>query len=495
MAGTWNVYVVATFVSIAGLFFGLDTGAIGPVTVMPQFLDKFGKFRNEAIQGALVATILFSASTASFFSGALSDRISRRRTIMLGALVAGIGSALEAGSNKLGMLVVGRLVAGAGEGIFLGPCGVYLIEISPPKVRGQITTILQLFITIGICSGYFICYGSVKIASSFSWRLPFIIQTCVAFTLAAGMERLPYSPRWLLQVGRTEEAWQVMEMLDRHSAEQEKAEILARQNAGTYDATLKETFREGTTRWRTLLGIFLMGMQQLSGIDAVLYFAPLVFRQAGLDSQEASFLASGISGIVLVVVTIPAQLFLMDRWGRRPASIWGGLTMGICMLVIGSLYASGGAKSTAGKWTIIALIYVFVVAFSVTWAITLKLFIIEVQPNRTRAIASSLSHSSNWIVNMCVALTTPLFLSKSASGPYFLFAACLLLTTVVCILYVPETLGKSLTEVDEVWNERTSKTHDLFARLGHKRRFEDREAPIELLTVNSDEIRRQGSIA
>lgn len=137
------------------------------------------------------------------------------------------------------------------------------------------------------------------------------------------MERLPYSPRWLLLVGRNEEAFAVMEQFDRSGVEREKAELLARQESETSDATLRETFRDSTTRWRTILAIFLMGMQvrgstrgtgraatladfghfsqQLSGIDAVLYFAPLIFQQAGLNSRNASFLASGITGIVLVV--------------------------------------------------------------------------------------------------------------------------------------------------------------------------------------------------
>ncbi|KAG8951288.1 hypothetical protein FRC04_006527 [Tulasnella sp. 424] len=448
---TWNIHAVAAFVSLSGIFFGLDTGAIGPITVMPQFLDTFGKFRNHAIQGALVATILFSASATSFFAGALSDKISRRRTIMIGALTAAIGSAIEASSVKLWMLVLGRLVAG---------------------------------VTIGIASGYFISYGTVKLSNSFSWRTPFIVQSVVAFTLAAGMELLPYSPRWLLLVGRNDEAFEVMEQFDRNGVEREKAELLARQEADTTDATLRETFRDSTTRWKTILAIFLMGMQQLSGIDAVLYFAPLIFQQAGLDSRNASFLASGITGIVLVVVTIPAQLYLMDRWGRRPSIIWGGLSMGLCMLVIGSLYASGGSKTTAGKWTIISLIYLFTIAFSITWAVVLKLFIIEVQPNRTRAIASTLSHSSNWIVNTLVALTTPLFLAKSPSGPYFLFAACLLLTSLVCILYVPETLGRSLNEVDQVWNERQEKTSNLLARMQEKTKWPNSE----VMTARAEEI-------
>jgi len=259
--------------------------------------------------------------------------------------------------------------------------------------------------------------------------------------------------------------------------------------------------KDGSTRHKALLAMFLMGMQQLSGIDAVLYFAPLVFTQAGLKSQQASFLASGVSGILLAAVTLPTQLFLMDRWGRRPSSIWGGAGMAVCMFTIGSLYASGGAKLLAGKWTIIALIYIFLILFCGTWANTLKLATIELQPSRSRAVAASLSLSANWVVNTCVALTTPVFLSAYPSGPYFMFAACLAITTIICILYLPETLGRSLTEVDSLWNERTLKTSRLVHTLNltcnggrverHRRRDSDAdELELELAV---DGIRMQRS--
>ncbi|KAG8934984.1 hypothetical protein FRC02_008735 [Tulasnella sp. 418] len=140
-----SIYGISAFVSLAGLFFGMDTGSIGPITVMPRFLETFKEFRSHAIQGLLVATILISASVTSFFSGWMSDKLSRKRTIMIGSFISSLGSALEAASVHTAMLIVGRLIAGVGEGMFLSAAGVYLIEISPPKLRGRISTMLQLF--------------------------------------------------------------------------------------------------------------------------------------------------------------------------------------------------------------------------------------------------------------------------------------------------------------------------------------------------------------
>ncbi|KAG8882741.1 hypothetical protein FRB98_003510 [Tulasnella sp. 332] len=335
---------------------------------------------------------------------------------------------------------------------------------------------LQVFITVGVCCGYFICYWSVNLKSNLSWRTPFIVQSIAALILAAGMHRLPHSPRWLPQVGREQRAWAVMEQFDRHGVEREKEDLLVRLSSGTNNATLKEIMLDPTTRWRAILAMFLMGMQQLSRIDAVLYFAPLVFRQAGLKSQQSSFFASGVPGILLAVVTLPTQLVLMDRWGRRPSTIWGGAGQGVCMFIIGILYASGGSKALAGKWTIISLIYIFLILFSVTWAVSLKLATIELQPSRSRSVSASLSQSVCWVVNT--------------------------LSSIACVLFLPETLGRSLTDVDMLWNERTLRTsllaHKLqFTRDGrraetrHRRRDSDAEyhpGDVELADTNGVQV-------
>ncbi|KAG9075031.1 hypothetical protein FS749_013344, partial [Ceratobasidium sp. UAMH 11750] len=371
-----NIYVVASFCSLGGFLFGADTGSIGSITSMPQFVQVFPTLRNEAVLGALVATILMSASLSSFASGWLSDRYSRKYTIMVGAYIFALGSALEAGSTNLPMLIVGRLIVGVGEGFFLSAIGVYLVEISPPDVRGRISCMLQLFVTIGITAGYFICYGSLSIPSSLSWRTPFIVQAVVALTLGLGMPTMPFSPRWLFQNGRVEEAWRVLEAFDRHSSsEKEKEELLAkaaeRQGQANETVGVIQAFRNPENRGRTLLAIFMMGMQQLSGIDGVLFYGPILFSQAGLGSRQASFLASGVSGILNIASTIPAQLYLLDHWGRRSSAIVGGWAMTVCMLAIGSLYAAG-AQNGEGRWAIIVFIYVFVVAFSTTWAVSFK---------------------------------------------------------------------------------------------------------------------------
>jgi MFS family permease len=164
-------------------------------------------------------------------------------------------------------------------------------------------------------------------------------------------------------------------------------------------------------RKQTALACFMMGMQQLSGIDGVLYYAPLLFQQAGLASEQASFLASGVSALVMLVVTIPASIYV-DHWGRRASTILGGILLASCMLLIGGLYASQAVHGDRGaaRWAVIVTIFLFGVVFCMTWAIGIRIYSSEIQPSRTRAGATSLAQSTNWVsdiafIPFCTTLT------------------------------------------------------------------------------------------
>lgn len=372
-----------TLISIGGLLFGLDTGCIGPITTMPQFQDSLGGGDLSAtVHGLIVSSILIPAAIASFFAGPLADRLGRRKGVSIGGAIFALGAALEAGSTDLAMLFVGRVLAGVGEGLFLSPVLVYVCEVAPPRERGVLANVSQLLTTAGICGGYFVCYGTVRLSgSSFGWRVPFVLQSAIALAYAvAVMACVPESPRWLEMKGRRAEAKTTWEVLGVSAAEAEKVDEQAaaetQASSSTLPPSLDRSDLEGTVaktkahallrvfrkdvRTRTLLGVFMSGFQQLSGIDGVLFYAPLLFARAGLTSSEASFLASGVSGLLMMVVTVPAFL-LADRWGRRTSTIVGGLVLAACMLIIGSLYASNSVYGDRGaaRWVVIVLIYIF----------------------------------------------------------------------------------------------------------------------------------------
>ncbi|KZP33551.1 general substrate transporter [Athelia psychrophila] len=432
-------------VCLAASLFGGDTGTIGSITQMPQFIEHFGAL-SDFMRGLVVAVILIPSAVTGLLAGNLSNHISRKYTISLGSLIFAIGSALACASPNLTTLIVARCIAGSGEGLFLSAAAVYLCEICPKHLRGRILTCFQLFNTGAIAIGFFVCYGSVKIQSSLSWRLPFAISTCIALFLTVAAPFLPYSPRWLVMRGRSEEAEKILDLITDANDEAERRELMVAPPPGG-GAKWMAIFEKGV-RGRTILGTFLNLMLGIMlGIDFVLFYAPLLFAQAGLDANTSSIIASGVTGMVLFITTILGT-FYVDKVGRRTGILAGGVCIAICHLSIGSLYASGAAYTPAGKWAVIVLIELFAISFSGSWAIYVRLYTAEIQPSRTRAAANSFGIGANQLCNTIVALTSPVFLAKSAFGPYFMYGSLVAVGTLIAYVYMPETMGHSLENID-----------------------------------------------
>ncbi|GLA87529.1 hypothetical protein AtubIFM56815_001955 [Aspergillus tubingensis] len=455
-----KVFLIAGHVALAGLLYGLDTGSIGPITQMPQFESSIGRLSSTQ-QGVYVACILLSSSASSLASGHVSDRISRKYGILIGSLLSLAGTIISACSPNFASLIVARLITGVGMGQAISVTTVYLVEIAPADVRGVVACSLQLYVVFGIMAGYFITYGTQYLNGSMSWRVPFIIQAIMAAVLSVVMLMLPFSPRWLVQVGRNEDARHVLRKLRPASTVDE--ELREIQDSLQSDqrrptASMAEIFGRKYIG-RTSLGVFLMTFQQLTGIDVVLYYAPILFQQAGFTSTKASFLSSGIIGIVMLVFTIPAQIWV-DRWGRRKPLITGGSAMSICFIIIGALYARYGhtthdavtLESHSAQWAVVVLIFIFVANFSWSWAVVGKIYASEIIPTRLRAKVCAVELLANWIVNFIVTLTAPLFLHRSPSGPYFLYGFSTLVAVAVCVL-MPETKGKSLESIEELFEK------------------------------------------
>ncbi|KAL6879294.1 general substrate transporter [Trichoderma novae-zelandiae] len=446
------------------VLFGMDTGNIGPVTTMPAFRKTFGDF-SPTVHGVLVSSVLISGAFTALIAGILAHRFGQVRIFSIGSFVFGVGAAVQSSSSALPAFIVGRLIQGIGEGLFVSNVWVQVSEMSPTRVRGTMTALPQFSIVVGVVAGFFICYGTSRLgpSASLSWRLPLAISAALGFLLSGTYWLVPASPRWLLDRGRVDEARDVLIRLGFDDVEREKLleESVAQGPAhDTADETLWQGFKQtfvgfkeafsAPFRARTIFGCFIMGMQQLAGIDGVFYYAPILFQKAGLSGEQASFLASGVSALAILGVTIPAT-FLADKWGRRTSSLLGGVLITTLMLLMGSLYAADKvhADRGAGKWVVIVSIYLFAIVFNGTWAIGFRTFLMESLPRKTRSSASSLAQSANWFSNYLVALITPVLIAKSTFGAYYLFAFSSLLTTVVVALRMVETRGHSLEEIEQ----------------------------------------------
>ncbi|KAJ5163397.1 uncharacterized protein N7500_005227 [Penicillium coprophilum] len=446
----------------------MDTGVIGPVTIMDSFIKQFGK-HSSAIHGILVSCILLCAALGSIFAGTLADKLGRPKAMAFGAGIFIVGTVLEAAAVSLSMFAAGRVIEGIGYGLYFSTQTVYICEISPPKARGPLTSGPQFMTCVALVVGYFISYGTVKIPGSLSWRLPFIIVSAMAtLYLLSNLFLLPESPRWLIRhrdYRAAEKVWDELEVKqedresDGRTTTPESPTVSPLQSSSLEEERKKAVnFRSlwaRDVRKQTSLAVLLMGFLQLCGIDAVLYYAPLLFQQAGLESQEASFLASGVSAILIVVTSIPATL-LADKWGRRTSTLVGGVGLTVLLILIGSLYAGNAVLPTggAGRWVVIVSIYLYCMVQAMTWGIGIKVWAPEIQPQHTRAQATSLAYGANWVCNFFVAFVCPILLDKSVPSAYFLFGGCTAVATVVSFFYMVETKGKSLAEIEQAFKSR-----------------------------------------
>jgi len=377
-------YILASCtVALGGFLNGYDTGSIGAIVAMAQFEKTVGHL-SPTLLGFTVSLIMLTGGIPSVFAGHLAEKFGRLRVIMAGTIFFVVGAILQGSAPSLVPFLIGRAIGGFGEGVYLSNVSVYICEIAPVKHRGMLAGLPQFMATAGVCIGYFTCYGTVHIGSSMSWRLPYIAQAVIGVVLAASCIMLPESPRWLILHGQRTKALKSLERLNFSMAEAEK-DILRPQEQGPSLSGWQGfllLFRRGY-RSRTILALFVLGMVQLSGIDGVLYvctplierhylltvsqYAPTLFAQAGLPGKTAAFLASGLSAILMLAISIPAFIFT-DKWGRRTSAIAGGLGLAGCMLLIGTLYASNAVHPYGiARWIVIVLVFVFGLTYCATW--------------------------------------------------------------------------------------------------------------------------------
>lgn len=373
---------------------------------MDSFAIRFGT-TDSTIHGLVTAMILIPAAIFSLLTGSISDLYGRPNVAASGAFIFACGAAIESAANGRAAFMCGRVITGMGQGLFVGLLSVYVCEMVPPQRRGPLASMPQFFLGIGLVLVYFTAYGTSSLESSASWRVPFAVQSFLAFAYATGCLMLPHTPSWLLSKGRLADAARMSARISGANEIGSAEPALVRESKAEAE-TLRQRLRKAATdyrrawgkdvRSRTALGCFMMAMQQFGGIDGVLYYAPLLFEKAGLSTNSASFLASGVSAIALFVVTIPATL-LADHWSRRRCTIVGGVLMTVCMFLIGSLYAADAVHSNhgAGRWIVIITIYLYAISFNASWAVIFRVYISEMQPSDMRAGASGAGQSANWV--------------------------------------------------------------------------------------------------
>ncbi len=432
------VYVVGFAAALTGLLFGLDTGVISGAL---PFIAK--EFQLTIGQSERLATaVLIGAVVGTLCSGVISRRLGRHFAIWMSAFIFCVAAVLCALSINLYMLIVMRLILGVGIGLASFTAPLYLSEIAPKNVRGALIAMFQFMITIGILVSYL---TDTAFTPSGDWRWMFGITFFPAFAMFLAVLILPKSPRWLMLRGREEEAREVLSRV-RHQEEID-SEI------GEISTALKKTHRfrdvfHGTGFVKVLiLGIVLQMIQQFSGINTVIYYAPMIFKMAGFASPMEQMYATILVGTVNVLTTIIAVAYV-DKWGRKPILYFGLVTTSCSLLCLAYLFHVG-ITSTVAQYLAVALVLSFIFGFAVSLGPIAWIICAEIFPLQGRDLGVAATTATNWITNAVVVSTFLTLVSLYGPASTFsIFGILGLISLAIVIAFIPETKDVSLEKIE-----------------------------------------------
>ncbi|CAM1509010.1 Fc.00g027490.m01.CDS01 [Cosmosporella sp. VM-42] len=468
----WNIYVLAAFGTIGGMLFGFDISSMSAWIGSDQYLDYFGS-PGSTEQGGITASMSAGSFIGALAAGVLADRLGRRRTLMIASVIWVVGAVLQCSAQNVGHLIVGRIVSGLAIGITSSQVLVYLAELAPSETRGRIVGIQQWSIEWGILIMYLISYGcSIHIDGPSAFRIAWGVQGIPGFILFGALFFFPESPRWLAAHDRWEECHFNLAHLhaggDMDSpvvmAELEEVREAVRIAEESKDIGYLGLFAPGVWK-RTMVGVSVQVWQQLLGGNVMLYYLVYIFNMAGMSGNVA--LTSSIIQYVIFLVTTGGVLPFIDRIGRRKLLIIGSILCAILHFASGAIMASYGhhVDSVDGneilKWSIsgapakgvIALAYIFVGVYGLTWAPVGWIYCAEVFPLKYRAKGVGLSAAGNWIFNLALAFFVPPAFTNIQWKTYMIFGTFCVIMTFHAFFTYPETARKTLEEVDVIFEK------------------------------------------
>lgn len=439
------VYVVSAMAALNGLLFGFDTGIISGAFLFIQ--DSF--VMSPLIEGIIVSGAMAGAAAGAAVGGQLADRLGRRRLIFIAAGVFFLGSFTMAVAPNVPVLIAGRLIDGVAIGFasIVGP--LYISEIAPPKIRGALTSLNQLMVTTGILLSYFVNFA---FADAGAWRWMLGAGMVPAVVLAVGILKMPESPRWLFEHGRKDEARAVLQRTRQSGVETELDEISETVEKQS-DTGLSDLFASWL-RPALVVGLGLAVFQQITGINAVIYYAPTILESTGFGGVTSILATVGI-GTINVVMTVVA-IALVDRVGRRRLLIVGVGGMVVTLAILGTVFYLPGFGDVLGIVATASLM-LFVSFFAIGLGPVFWLLISEIYPLSVRGSAMGAVTVANWGANLLVSLTFPVLTANIGTHwTFWLFGLCSLVGLAFVYRLVPETKGRTLEAIENDLRENVS---------------------------------------
>ncbi|RDW68193.1 hypothetical protein BP5796_08850 [Coleophoma crateriformis] len=459
------IIIISIVVAMGGFVYGVDSGIIATTLGHKTFaVYMFGPTAtNAALKGAIVSLYNAGQAVGTFGSGYSADRFSRRWTICAAGLLATIGAALQASAQEVGMMIAGRFVAGAACGIILSVVPVYIAEVSPPKDRGFIVGLQGMMISIGFLVANWVGYAGDFARGNAQWRIPLAMQMPGAILLAIGCIFIPYSPRWLIEKERYEQAQQVILRLHGDQGEnfiaQEFIQIkdqiaLEREGRSTnFLVACQKLFSRQYIR-RTSTACFILSMGQLSGSTVIQNYQSIFYATVGYTGRT-SLLISGIYGFMGVFGQIAYMLFVADKWPRT-RTLWTGsafLCIMISILMALSSQYPAGTTNQSGPRAAIAFIFIYSFGYALFFNAMVWVVPVELFPFFLRSSGLGLAVFSKAVTAIVLAQISPLALQNVGWRYYALFIATNFAAAFVYFFWLPETKGRSLEDIAELFGD------------------------------------------
>ena len=457
MKGTAYVIFMAAVAAIGGILFGYDTAVISGTTdiVRNQFsLSASG-------EGWYVGCALIGSIIGVLCAGSLSDYIGRKITMLISAAFFSISAIGCAVCGSFDALVAFRIIGGVGIGIVSIVSPIYISEVSPAKIRGTLVYLYQLAVTAGFLLAYLANWAIdagidpsaaadaglwSRMFNAEAWRGMLGSETLPALLFLFIIFFIPESPKWLIIKGKPSEATAVLSRIlgseDEINAEVETTCSSSGEDKGSWSDLLKPGILVAV-----LAGCAIAILGQFMGVNAVLYYGPKIFSEAGFDNPMFSTVLVGLVNFATTVLAV----FIIDKVGRKQLIYWGVSGMIICLMAIGTYFATGGALGN-GFMLAFFLAYVFCCAISISAIVFVLLS--EMYPNSIRGRAMSLAGFMLWVGTYLVGQLTPVLLEWSQAGTFFIFAVMCVPYMLIMWKVIPETTGKTLEEIEEYWTKR-----------------------------------------
>ena len=430
--------LVASVAALGGLLFGYDTGVISGAIL---FITKDFSLSTR-LQEFTISVVLLGCIAGSAVAGTIADAIGRRLTLFTAGIIFLAGALASAFTPDEPVLLAGRFIVGIGIGFSSVVAPLYISEVSPAAVRGALVSLYQFAITVGILGAYLIDYA---FAHAGLWREMLGFAVVPSLVLIVGMIFMPESPRYLFKVGHDsrarDELQRITDDLDATSREENSIrESLKVKSAGF------AAFKVPAVGLALFIGVSLAVLQQVTGINTVIYYGPQIFQMAGIASNSASILAQTLVGTVNMLMTLVA-IFFVDRVGRKPLLYAGLAGMFIALTTIGGAFAQPHLSGSLGTIALSSMmLYVGCFAFSlgpIVW-----LLISEIFPLPARGLGMSLSTLANWVGNFLVSQFFLTMIDKLGRPlTFWLYAALCVVTIVFVRTMVPETKRELLEEI------------------------------------------------